>query len=154
MPFSRDDRLGWLTFCPTNLGTTVRASVHIRLPKISAKPDFKNICDSLKLQVSITTDKNSRFTKNFSTKLLGSFSKYLFKFLYYCDFFLTTKCMPLYFSTNQIFHRNFVKLCQKRHIGTNNRTYLNHHIFYRSVAFTVNIRIPLVVFMIFQIRLD
>ncbi|KAJ1373681.1 hypothetical protein KIN20_036152 [Parelaphostrongylus tenuis] len=50
-PFSRDDRLGWLTFCPSNLGTTVRASVHIRLPKISAKPDFKKICDGLKLQI-------------------------------------------------------------------------------------------------------
>ncbi|KAI3413916.1 hypothetical protein GPALN_011390 [Globodera pallida] len=51
VPFSRDDRLGWLTFCPSNLGTTVRASVHIRLPKISAKPDFKTICDGLKLQI-------------------------------------------------------------------------------------------------------
>jgi len=50
-PFSRDERLGWLTFCPTNLGTTVRASVHIKLPKISAKPDFKTICDGLKLQI-------------------------------------------------------------------------------------------------------
>lgn len=52
LPFSRDSRLGWLTFCPTNLGTTVRASVHIRLPKISAKPDFKKTCDELKLQVN------------------------------------------------------------------------------------------------------
>ncbi|VDN87980.1 unnamed protein product [Brugia pahangi] len=51
LPFSRDPRLGWLTFCPTNLGTTIRASVHIRLPKISAKSDFKKICDELKLQV-------------------------------------------------------------------------------------------------------
>jgi len=51
VPFSRDDRLGWLTFCPTNLGTTVRASVHIKLPKISAKPDFQKICDDLKLQI-------------------------------------------------------------------------------------------------------
>jgi len=51
VPLSRDDRLGWLTFCPTNLGTTVRASVHIKLPKISAKPDFKTICDGLKLQI-------------------------------------------------------------------------------------------------------
>ncbi|MCP9263341.1 Arginine kinase [Dirofilaria immitis] len=49
--FSRDPRLGWLTFCPTNLGTTIRASVHIRLPKISAKPDFKKTCDGLKLQI-------------------------------------------------------------------------------------------------------
>lgn len=51
VPFAREDRLGWLTFCPTNLGTTVRASVHIKLPKISAKPEFKSICDGLKLQV-------------------------------------------------------------------------------------------------------
>ncbi|KAE9547804.1 hypothetical protein FO519_008985 [Halicephalobus sp. NKZ332] len=51
VPFARDERLGWLTFCPTNLGTTVRASVHIKLPKISAKPDFKSICDGLKLQI-------------------------------------------------------------------------------------------------------
>jgi len=51
VPFSRDDRLGWLTFCPTNLGTTVRASVHIKLPKISAKPEFQKICDDLKLQI-------------------------------------------------------------------------------------------------------
>jgi protein-arginine kinase len=51
VPFARDDRLGWLTFCPTNLGSTVRASVHIRLPKLSAKPDFKKIAEDLNLQV-------------------------------------------------------------------------------------------------------
>ncbi|CAJ0936374.1 unnamed protein product, partial [Mesorhabditis belari] len=51
VPFSRDDRLGWLTFCPTNLGSTVRASVHIKLPKISARKDFKDICEKLNLQV-------------------------------------------------------------------------------------------------------
>lgn len=38
--FSRDERLGWLTFCPTNLGSTVRASVHIALPKMAARKDF------------------------------------------------------------------------------------------------------------------
>nr|AII97874.1 BLTX506 [Nephila pilipes] len=32
LPFSHDDRLGFLTFCPTNLRTTIRASVHIALP--------------------------------------------------------------------------------------------------------------------------
>ena len=35
-PFSHHDRLGFLTFCPTNLGTTIRASVHIGLPKLAA----------------------------------------------------------------------------------------------------------------------
>jgi len=49
--FARDQRLGWLTFCPTNLGSTVRASVHIELPKLSAQKDFKKICDKLNLQV-------------------------------------------------------------------------------------------------------
>lgn len=51
VPFSRDDRLGYLTFCPSNLGTTVRASVHIKLPKISSKPEFKKICEEMKLQI-------------------------------------------------------------------------------------------------------
>ena len=50
-PFSRDAHLGFLTFCPTNLGTTVRASVHVKLPKVSARPDFKSICDEMKLQI-------------------------------------------------------------------------------------------------------
>jgi len=50
-PFSRDARLGWLTFCPTNLGTTVRASVHVKIPKVSARPDFKKICADMKLQI-------------------------------------------------------------------------------------------------------
>jgi len=50
VPFSRDDRLGWLTFCPSNLGTTIRASVHMKIPKVSARPDFKKICEDMKLQ--------------------------------------------------------------------------------------------------------
>jgi protein-arginine kinase len=50
-PFSRDDRLGWLTFCPSNLGTTVRASVHIRLPKLSATPAFQKAADEMGLQI-------------------------------------------------------------------------------------------------------
>jgi len=35
IPFSHDERFGFLTFCPTNLGTTVRASVHIQVPKLA-----------------------------------------------------------------------------------------------------------------------
>ncbi|KAL8570860.1 hypothetical protein ACOMHN_023533 [Nucella lapillus] len=50
LTFARDDRLGYLTFCPTNLGTSIRASVHIKIPKLSARKDFKATCDKLKLQ--------------------------------------------------------------------------------------------------------
>jgi len=33
--FAHDDHLGYITSCPTNLGTALRASVHIRLPELS-----------------------------------------------------------------------------------------------------------------------
>jgi len=32
--FAHDDHLGYITSCPTNLGTGMRASVHIKLPKL------------------------------------------------------------------------------------------------------------------------
>jgi len=33
--FAHDEHLGYITSCPTNLGTALRASVHIKLPKLS-----------------------------------------------------------------------------------------------------------------------
>lgn len=52
LPFSRDDRLGFLTFCPTNLGTTIRASVHIALPKLAAdKKKLEEVAAKYNLQV-------------------------------------------------------------------------------------------------------
>lgn len=32
--FARDDHLGYITSCPTNCGTALRGSVHIKLPKL------------------------------------------------------------------------------------------------------------------------
>ena len=32
--FSHNNHLGYITSCPTNLGTALRASVHIKLPKL------------------------------------------------------------------------------------------------------------------------
>lgn len=37
--FAHDDHLGYITSCPTNLGTGMRASVHIKLPKLAKKPE-------------------------------------------------------------------------------------------------------------------
>lgn len=52
--FSRHPRFGYLTFCPTNLGTTIRASVHARLPKLSADyARFEEIAGMYNLQVRI-----------------------------------------------------------------------------------------------------
>ncbi len=49
--FAFDDVRGYHTTCPTNLGTAMRASVHIRIPKLSARPDFNEVCKSLGLSI-------------------------------------------------------------------------------------------------------
>ncbi len=52
VPFSYSDHLGYITSCPTNLGTAMRASVHICLPKLAADMErFKAICDTHHLQI-------------------------------------------------------------------------------------------------------
>ncbi|XP_068150868.1 arginine kinase 1 isoform X3 [Drosophila tropicalis] len=52
VPFSHDDRLGFLTFCPTNLGTTIRASVHIKVPKLAANlAKLEEVAGKYNLQV-------------------------------------------------------------------------------------------------------
>lgn len=51
LKFAYSDRHGYLTFCPTNLGTTLRASVHIKVPKLAKNEEIlKKICEDNKLQ--------------------------------------------------------------------------------------------------------
>ncbi|EDW80113.1 uncharacterized protein Dwil_GK24279 [Drosophila willistoni] len=58
--FSRDDRLGFLTFCPTNLGTTIRASVHIKLPNLNKnKDELQKLATKYNLQVRGTSGEHS-----------------------------------------------------------------------------------------------
>ena len=50
--FAHDDHLGYITSCPTNLGTALRASVHIALPKLGARmSDFQAIADQYHVQI-------------------------------------------------------------------------------------------------------
>ena len=44
------EHLGYVLTCPSNLGTGLRASVHIKLPKLCQQNDFANILTSLRLQ--------------------------------------------------------------------------------------------------------
>jgi len=50
LSFAKRKGLGYLTFCPSNLGTTLRASVHIKIPKLAATPEFKAFCDKYNIQ--------------------------------------------------------------------------------------------------------
>ena len=50
--FANDQHLGYITSCPTNLGTGMRASVHIKLPKLGKKPEqFQAIADKYYVQI-------------------------------------------------------------------------------------------------------
>jgi creatine kinase/arginine kinase len=52
MEFSFSKHLGFITSCPTNLGTAMRASVHIAVPKLSKDMEkFKEITDKYYLQI-------------------------------------------------------------------------------------------------------
>ena len=34
--FAKDEQYGYVTSCPSNLGTGMRASVHVKVPKLTA----------------------------------------------------------------------------------------------------------------------
>ncbi|CAD7941806.1 unnamed protein product [Amoebophrya sp. A120] len=48
--FMHNDHLGYVLVCPSNLGTGLRASVMVKLPKLSARHDFRDICKGMRLQ--------------------------------------------------------------------------------------------------------
>ena len=51
IPLQFDPHLGYISSCPTNLGTALRASVHIKLPLLSQTNYFKKICADLELSI-------------------------------------------------------------------------------------------------------
>ncbi|XP_062873521.1 creatine kinase S-type, mitochondrial [Trichomycterus rosablanca] len=48
--FMWNKHLGYVLTCPSNLGTGLRAGVHVRLPLLSKDPRFSKILDNLRLQ--------------------------------------------------------------------------------------------------------
>ncbi|XP_071517411.1 uncharacterized protein [Panulirus ornatus] len=60
LPYSLSQRLGFLNFCPTNLGTAIRASVHIRVPHLgSDRRLLEDTADQFHLQVRGTSGEHS-----------------------------------------------------------------------------------------------
>ena len=50
--FSHNSHVGYITSCPTNLGTALRASVHIHLPNLMNDwPKFQAIADKYNVQI-------------------------------------------------------------------------------------------------------
>ncbi|XP_005989800.1 creatine kinase U-type, mitochondrial [Latimeria chalumnae] len=48
--FMWNERLGYILTCPSNLGTGLRAGVHINLPRLAKDPRFSKILENLRLQ--------------------------------------------------------------------------------------------------------
>merc|ERR1712166_1038331 len=48
--FMHNEHLGFILTCPSNLGTGLRAGAMVKLPHLSARPDFKQIRAKLSLQ--------------------------------------------------------------------------------------------------------
>lgn len=42
---------GFLASCPTNVGTGLRASVHVKIPLVSADPNFKELCKDMNIDI-------------------------------------------------------------------------------------------------------
>ena len=51
LEFALDNKLGYVSSCPTNLGNGMRASVHIKIPNVSKNKElFKKLCDKYNVQ--------------------------------------------------------------------------------------------------------
>lgn len=48
--FMHNDHLGYILTCPSNCGTGLRAGAMCLIPKLSTRPDFKELCAKLRLQ--------------------------------------------------------------------------------------------------------
>jgi len=60
--FMHNEHLGYILTCPSNLGTGLRAGCMVKLPLLSARKDFKEICAKLKLQARGTGGVDSAST--------------------------------------------------------------------------------------------
>ena len=63
--FSHSEHLGYILTCPSNLGTGLRASMMVKLPKLGARKDFKKWCTKYRLQPRGSGGVDSGFTGTF-----------------------------------------------------------------------------------------
>ena len=80
--FMLDGEYGYLSTCPTNVGTGLRASVHVDLPGWTRHgiDKLKTRCGELALQVS--TQRDSR-RKRIVQRIYGSVAVYYISYIYY-----------------------------------------------------------------------
>lgn len=60
--FMHSEHLGYILTCPSNLGTGLRAGAMVKVPKFSARADFKDVLEKMKLQARGTAGVDSEAT--------------------------------------------------------------------------------------------
>lgn len=61
LDFARNDTYGYLTSCPTNIGTSMRAGVHIQLEKLEKKKDLLHtLAENFNLQIRGTKGEKTK----------------------------------------------------------------------------------------------
>merc|ERR1719183_702103 len=60
--FMHNDHLGYILTCPSNLGTGLRAGAMVKIPLLSGRSDFRNICKKMGLQARGTAGVDSAST--------------------------------------------------------------------------------------------
>jgi len=70
--FAWSNRLGYLSSCPSNLGTSLRVEVTCKLTLLSQQPGFKALCRRLRLQVRGSAKHGNDFLDVLNIERLGS----------------------------------------------------------------------------------
>ena len=65
LKFSKDDHLGYITSCPTNLGTALNGKIRIKLPKLSKNKELlTEIADRFYINIK-NLDNEQIYIQNF-----------------------------------------------------------------------------------------
>uniref|UniRef100_A0A3Q2Y3W7 creatine kinase n=1 Tax=Hippocampus comes TaxID=109280 RepID=A0A3Q2Y3W7_HIPCM len=74
LEFMWNDHLGYILTCPSNLGTGLRAGVHVKLPNLSKRPEFEEVLKRLRLEKrtgGVDTEADSEVLDISNTDRLG-----------------------------------------------------------------------------------
>merc|ERR1712226_1651112 len=69
--FSRSDHFGFLTACPSNIGTGLRVEVVVKLPKLGGTKGFRALCSRLQLRAAVARTAEGTWTVS-NAQRLGS----------------------------------------------------------------------------------
>lgn len=81
LKFVYHEKFGYLTFSPTNIGTTLSVSFELKLPRLAASGRLDDVCQALNLEARPQTNDNNSSDALFSIVNLTKLNKTEFELL-------------------------------------------------------------------------